>query len=79
MEILEHVEYEHEAQGQAHLLDPSNPEALNFSDEQSMKSLNTHVSRGTNYTAAFFASLGNTAYSLPGNEEIDSQELDLFE
>ncbi len=37
MEMLERVEYKHEAQGQAHLLDPSNPEDLNFLDEQSMR------------------------------------------
>jgi hypothetical protein len=43
MEMLEHVEYKHEAQEQAHMLDPSNQEALNFLNGQSMKSLNTHV------------------------------------
>jgi hypothetical protein len=78
MEMLEHVENKHEARGQAHLLDPGNPEALNFLDEQLMMSPNTHVSGGTNYTAAFYASLGNTTY-MPGNEEVDSQESDLFE
>ncbi len=46
MEMLERVQYEHKAQGQAHLLDPSNPKALNFSDEQSMKSLNTQIMGG---------------------------------
>jgi hypothetical protein len=44
--MSERVEYEHKAHGQAHLLDPSNPEALNFSDKQSMKSLNTLVTGG---------------------------------
>jgi hypothetical protein len=52
--------------------------SLNFSDEQSMKLLNTHISGGTSYVAAFSASLGNTAY-MPGNKEVNSQESDLFE
>jgi hypothetical protein len=78
MEMSERVEYEHEAHGQAHLLDPSNPEALNFSDEQSTKSLNTQVTGGTTYTAAFLTSLGSTAYML-GNEDINSQESDIFD
>jgi hypothetical protein len=78
MEMSERVEYKHEARGQAHLLYPSNPEALNFLDEQSMKSLNTHISGGTHYTAAFSSSQGNTAY-MPGNKEVDSQKSDLFE
>jgi hypothetical protein len=43
MGMSERVEYEYEAHGQAHLFDPSNPEALNFLDEQSMKSLSTQV------------------------------------
>ncbi len=43
-----------------------------------MKSLNMQVTGGTTYTAAFLASLGNTAY-MPGKEDINSQELDLFE
>ncbi len=30
MEMSERVEFEHKACGEAHLLDPSNPEALNF-------------------------------------------------
>jgi hypothetical protein len=77
MEMLEQVQYEHKARGQAHLLNPNNPEVLNFSDKQSMKSLNTQITGGTAYTAAFLASLGKTAY-MPGNEDIDSQEADLF-
>ncbi len=78
MEMSERLQYEYKARGQAHLLDPNNPEALNFSDEQSMKSLNTQVTGGTTYTAAFSASLGDTVY-MPGNEDIDSQESDLFD
>jgi hypothetical protein len=51
MEMSEWVEYEHKARGQAHLLNPSNPEALNFLDKkQSMKSLNTQVTGSTAYT-----------------------------
>jgi hypothetical protein len=76
--MSERVQYEYEARGQTHLLDPNNPEALNFLDEQSMKLLNTQVTGGTAYTAAFSASLGNTAY-MPGNKDIDSQESDLFD
>jgi hypothetical protein len=43
-----------------------------------MKSLNTQVTGGMAYTAAFSASLGNTAF-MPGNKDINSQELDLFD
>jgi hypothetical protein len=43
-----------------------------------MKLLNTQVTGGTAYTAAFSASLGNTAF-MPGNKDINSQELDLFD
>jgi hypothetical protein len=63
MEMLERVEYKHEVRGQVQLLDPSNPKVLNCLDGQSMKSLNMHVTGGTNYTAAFSASLGNMAYA----------------
>jgi hypothetical protein len=43
-----------------------------------MKLLNTQVTGGMAYTAAFSASLSDTAY-MPGNEDIDSQESDLFD
>jgi hypothetical protein len=78
MEMSERVQYEYEARGQAHLLDPNNPEVLNFSDEQSMKLLNTQVTGGTAYPAAFYASLSVTA-NMPGNKDINSQESDLFD
>ncbi len=65
MKMSERVEYEHEARGQAHLLNPSNPEVLNFSDKQSMKSLNSQVTGGMTYTTAFLTFLGDTAY-MPG-------------
>ncbi len=77
MELSERVEYEHEARGQAHLLDPSNPEALNVLDKH-MKSLNTQDTGRTTYTAAFLTSLGDTAY-ISGNKDIDSQESDIFD
>jgi hypothetical protein len=78
IEMSEQVEYEHEACGQAHLLDRSNLEALNFSNKQSMKSLNTQVAGGMTCTATFMTSLGNTAY-MPGNKDVDSQESDIFD
>jgi hypothetical protein len=77
MEMSEQVEYEHEAHGQVHLLDPNNPEVLNLLDKQSMKSLIAQVTGGMTYTAAFLTSLGNTAYML-GNKDIDSQKSDIF-
>jgi hypothetical protein len=78
MKMSERVEYEHEARDQAHLLNPSNPEAPNFLDEQSMKPLNTQVIGGMTYTTTFSTSLGDTAY-MPGNEDIDSQDSDIFD
>jgi hypothetical protein len=78
VEVLERVQYEHKEWGQPHFLDPSNPKELNVSDEQCMKSLNTQIMGGTAYTAAFFVSLSNTAY-MPGNEDINSQELNHFD
>ncbi len=62
MKMSERVEYKLKACSQAQLLDPSNPKALNFSDKQSMKLLNTQVTGDTTYTAAYLASLGNAAY-----------------
>jgi hypothetical protein len=79
MELLGRVEYEQESRGQAFLLDPSNPEALNFADEQSIKSLNTAVTGGLVYTPAFSASLGDTAYMPMEDDDVDSQETDVFE
>ncbi len=78
MEMSERVEYEHGACGQAHLLNSSNQEMLNFLDEQSMKSLYTQVTGGMAYTTASSASLGDMAYML-GNKDIDSQESDIFD
>jgi hypothetical protein len=58
------------------LLNPSSPEALNFTDDMTTKLINTPVAGGLLYTNAFFASMVNTAYT-PG--DVDSQELDILE
>jgi hypothetical protein len=78
MELSERVEYEQESRGRPFMLDPNNPEALNFADEQSVKPLNTAVTGGLVYTTAFSVSLGETAY-MPAEDDIDSQETDVFE
>ena len=52
------------------------PEALNFADDMTTKSINTTVVGGLPYTNAFSASMGDTAYA-PG--EVDSQESDILE
>jgi hypothetical protein len=79
MELSERVEYEQESHGRAFKLDPSNLEALNFADEQSIKLLNTAVTGGLVYMTAFSASLGETAYMPTEDDEVDSQETDVFE
>jgi hypothetical protein len=78
MELSERVEYEQEARGRASMLDPSNPEVLNFADEQSVKMLNTATTGGSIYTTASSASLGETAYIPTEVDDIDSQETDVF-
>ncbi len=77
MEASEKREYENECNGTMQLLDPSNPRALNFAEEQSVKSFSSKVA-GTAYTVGIQESLGNTAY-MPMDDNIDSQESDLFE
>jgi hypothetical protein len=77
-ETLGKNEYKNELHGPTQLLDPSNPLALNFADEQSVKTFTTHQTGGTNYLAQIPASLGDTTY-MPGDNKIDSQESDLFE
>jgi hypothetical protein len=79
MELSECVEYEQESCGRAFMLDPSNPKVLNFADEQSIKLLNTAVTGGLVYTTAFSASLGETAYMPMEDDDVDSQETDVFE
>jgi hypothetical protein len=78
MELSEQVEYEQENCGRASMLDPNNPEALNFADEQSVKTLNTGTTGGLIYTTAFSASLGDTAYIPTEGDDVDSQETDVF-
>ena len=75
MEALERKEYDTERIIQR--LEPSDPRALNFDDEQSLKTL-TSQAAGTAYTIAPVESLGETAYE-PPIDEVDSQESDLFE
>jgi hypothetical protein len=70
MELSERVEYEQESCGRVFKLDPSNPEALNFADEQSIKLLNTAVTGGLVYTTAFSASLGETAYMPTEDDDV---------
>ncbi len=79
MEMTKLLEYEQEMQGRLQLLDPNNSEALNFAEEQSMKSLHTAATGATQYTAAFSVSLGNTAYMPGDNADVKSVESDLFE
>jgi hypothetical protein len=78
-EMSELLEYEQEMQGRSQLLDPNKPKALNFAEEQSMKSLHTAATGATQYTAAFSVSMGNTAYMPGDNTDVKSVESDLFE
>jgi hypothetical protein len=77
MEASEQQEYESERNGTIQLLDPSNPRALNFANEQSVKTFSSKAA-GANYTIGGQESLGNTAYR-PMDDDNDSQESDLFE
>ena len=79
MELSERVEYEQESCGRAFMLDPSNPKALNFADEQSVKTLNTAATGGLIYMMAFSASLGEMAYIPTEDDDVNSQETDVFE
>ncbi len=79
MELSERVEYEQESCCRVFMLDSSNPEALNFADEQSIKLLNTAVTGGLVYMMAFSASLGGTAYMPMEDDDVVSQETDVFE
>ncbi len=51
MELSERLEHELELQGRMQLLDPSHPEALNFNEEQSFKSLSTAGTNTSLYTS----------------------------
>ncbi len=76
MELGERAEYENKIQAKLTLLHPSSPEALNFTDDMTTKSINTAVAGQLLYTNAFSASMGDTAYT-PG--DVDSQESDILE
>jgi hypothetical protein len=78
MEASEHLEYEQEIWGRASLLDPSNPEALNFNKEQLFKSLRTTGTNASRFTTAHLVLLGGTAYEPQEEDEIDSQESNIF-
>jgi hypothetical protein len=78
MEMLERLEHELELRGQTTLLDPSNPEALNFNEEQSFKSFGTAGTNASLYTSNQSVSLEGTAFEPQDDEDIDSQELSIF-
>jgi hypothetical protein len=79
MEALKRLEYEQELWGRLLLLDPSNPEALNFYKEQSFKSFGTAGTNASMFTAAHLVLLGGTAYEPQGESEVYSQESDIFD
>ncbi len=64
--------------GRSQLLDPSHPEALNFNEEQSFKSLGTAGTNSSLYTSAQSVSLGGTAFEPRDDEDVDSQESSIF-
>jgi len=78
MELSEKLEHELELRGRTQLLDPSHPEALNFDEEQSFKSLGTAGRNFSLYTSAQSVSLGSTAFEPRGDEDVDSQESSIF-
>ncbi len=78
MEMLERLEHELELRGRTTLLDPSNPEAFNFNEEQSFKSFGTAGTNALLYTSNQSVSLGGMAFKPQDNDDIDSQELSIF-
>jgi hypothetical protein len=76
MEALKRREYETELSGRTNLLGPSNPSALSFADDQSIKAFLSKAA-GTTYTILVQESIGDTKF-MPADDEIDSQESDLF-
>jgi hypothetical protein len=76
MEALEQREYKTKHSGMTSLLDLSEPRALNFADNQSMKTFLSKAA-GTAYTIGVQESLGNTNF-MPADDDIDSHESDLF-
>jgi hypothetical protein len=78
MEMSEKLEHKLELRGRAPLLNPSNPEALNFNEEQSFKSFGTAGTNASMYTSNQSVSLGGTAFEPQDNNDIDSQESSIF-
>jgi hypothetical protein len=79
METSERLEYDLEARGRITLLDLSNPEALNFNEEQSFKSFGTAGTNASMYTSTQSVSLGGTAFEPQDDGEVDSQESSIFD
>ena len=79
MELLERLEHELELHGRMQLLDPSHPEALNFNEEQSFKSLGMAGTNASLYTSIQLVSLGGTAFEPQDNDKVDSQESSIFD
>jgi hypothetical protein len=78
MEMSERLEHELELRGRTTLLDPSNPEALNFNEEQSFKLFGMAGTDTSLYTSNQSVSLGDTAFKPQDDEDIDSQESSTF-
>ena len=78
MELSEKLEHDLELRGRVQLLDPSHPEALNFNEEQSFKSLGTTATNASLYTATQSVSLGGTAFEPRDDDDVDSQESSIF-
>jgi hypothetical protein len=78
MELSEKLEHELELRGRMQLLNPSHPEALNFNEEQSFKSLGTAGTNASLYTSAQSVSPGGTEFEPRDDEEVDSQESSIF-
>ena len=76
--MSEKLEHELELRGRAPLLDPSNPEALNFNEEQSFKSFGTAGTNASMYTSNQSVSLGGMAFEPQDDDHIDSHELSIF-
>ncbi len=78
MELSERLEHELELRGRMQLLDPSHPEALNFNEEQSFKSLGMAGTNASLYTSTQSISLGTTAFEPRDDDKVDSQESSIF-
>jgi hypothetical protein len=78
MELSERLEHKLELRGRMTLLDPSNPEALNFNEEQSFKLFGMAGTNASQYTSTQSVSLGGTSFEPQDDEDIDSQESSIF-